>query len=413
MPDQQHAYLNLLLRQGNYSLAIREIRKMLAEDPDDDESHVLLAICMLELDQYDDALKEAQIAIRLNPELAVAFATEARAYFHLDENRQAMASTEEAIRLDPDEAGYYGLLAAIHAHDLRWQESLKAAEIGLTMDPEDAMCLNTRSRALIKLGRDDEAHDGLAAALANDPEDSFTHATVGWATLERGDHRQALQHFHEALRLEPDNEFARQGIINALKAKNFIFRGVLRYYSWMSSLGSRKAWGIIIGLYILNRVVTGMAEKSPDLAPYLRPFNYLYLAFALSTWLLNPIFNALLYLDSFGRLVLTRREKVESAIFSIVAAISLCGFIAYMVVDLQYLFKLMAVPLFIAMCIAAIENENGPTRMRTLIIGASLIAVTGIASLILGAAGSLWSEFTFQWCLLSFIVYEIVIIFRI
>ncbi len=67
--------------------------------------------------------------------------------------------------------------------------------------------------------------------------------------MHQGDHKQALEHFREALRLKPDMEWARNGMVEALKARYFLYRLMLRYYLWMSRFTRRGQWGMIIGLW--------------------------------------------------------------------------------------------------------------------------------------------------------------------
>ena len=40
-----------------------------------------------------------------------------------------------------------------------------------------------------------------------------------WALIEQGEHEQAMEHFREALRLNPQLDWARQGIVEAMKAR--------------------------------------------------------------------------------------------------------------------------------------------------------------------------------------------------
>ncbi|MDB5311521.1 MAG: tetratricopeptide repeat protein [Gemmataceae bacterium] len=46
----------------------------------------------------------------------------------------------------------------------------------------------------------------------------------GWALLHARQPAEALTHFREALRLDPTNEWARDGLIEALKARYWVYR---------------------------------------------------------------------------------------------------------------------------------------------------------------------------------------------
>jgi len=110
------------------------------------------------------------------------------------------------------------------------------------LDPEHAGCLNLRAMAEVKLGRKAQAAATIEAALARDPENAGTHANRGWTYLEESDPGRALEHFREALRLDPENEWAREGMVEALKARHGVYRLVLRCFLWMQKLGESARW---------------------------------------------------------------------------------------------------------------------------------------------------------------------------
>jgi tetratricopeptide (TPR) repeat protein len=166
-------------------------------------------------------------------------------------------------------------------------------------------CTNCRAEALVQLGRRGEAGEALETALAEDPEDSHTHANKGWALLHAGQPKQALEHFKEALRIDPENEWARAGIVEALKARNFLYRWLLAYFLWMSRLSAGMQWGIILGGYFLIRFLGSAARENPALGPYVLPIQIIYMLFAILTWTAPHLFNLLLRLDKYGRYALS------------------------------------------------------------------------------------------------------------
>ena len=302
----------LLYQQSRHELAEAELRQSLASDPDDAYAHSLLALCLAEREKFEDATQEARQAIQLGPDFPFAYYAHSRVLYDRNRYPEARAAIEEAIRLDPEDADYRSLLAGIHFDEKRWPEALNAAEQGLQFDAEHTGCTNLRAMAMVKLGRKAEAGATIDAALAKNPDNALTHANQGWTLLEQGEPRKALEHFREALRLDPENEWARSGIVEALKARNFIYAVMLKYFLWMSKLSGRAQWGIILIGYFGNRMLGAAAISNPALAPWLLPVRILYVAFALMTWLAYPLFNLLLRLNRFGRLALTREQVVAS-----------------------------------------------------------------------------------------------------
>ena len=101
-------------------------------------------------------------------------------------------------------------------------------------------------------------------------------------------------------------------MVEALKARNPIYRPVLRFFLWLGSLEGRSQAWLILGLFFGVRLLRQLARSYPATAPVLYPLIFLYAAFVLLTWIADPLFNLLLRLDRFGRLALSREQIVAS-----------------------------------------------------------------------------------------------------
>ena len=188
--------------------------------------------------RHEEAIREAQTAVHLVPDLPNGYYVLGHVLDDVRRFREAEAAAREAIRLNPEDADYYALLASLRFQQGHWADALGYAEQGLAQEPDNLSCGNLRGMALVQLGRRDEAGMAIQGTLAKDPENAVAHANQGWAMLHRGDHAGALTHFKEALRLKPDMEWARQGILEALRARNPVYRILLNYFLWMSRLSS-------------------------------------------------------------------------------------------------------------------------------------------------------------------------------
>lgn len=295
----------VLFQQHRYHEAEQPLRQALLEDPHNAQAHALLAVSLAEQKRLPEALAEAQQAIQLEPDNGDAHHVLAIVSLAAERAKDARAAAQEAIRLRPDEARYFATLSQIYLQERNWKSALEAAEAGRQLDPDNLNCINLQAMALVKLGRRDEAARVIETALSKDPENAVTHANLGWALLHHNQPQVAMLHFREALRLKPENPWARQGIVEALKARNLFYRFMLRYFLWIGRLSSRAQWGIILGGYLGYRLVASLAASQPGLRPVLYPLMLLYVGFALSTWVAYPVFNLLLRLDHFGRYALS------------------------------------------------------------------------------------------------------------
>lgn len=302
----------LLLEQARYESAESELRQVLTEDPDNARAHAVLALCLIQRKQYDQATREVDVAKGLCPEDPFVFYVESCILTERNCFPEAEAAIQEALGLDPDQTEYFAQLARVQFEQRRWASALAAAEQGLALDAEDVTCTNLRAMALVKLGRRMEAGEAITSALRREPEDADTHANMGWSLLENGQPQEALEHFREALRLNPNSEWARQGIVEAMKARYFVYRLVLGWFLWMLKLSGRAQWGILVGAFVGYQVLRSIARNSPTLAPWITPVLIAYAVFAIMTWVASPLFDLMLRLSRFGRLALSREQIITS-----------------------------------------------------------------------------------------------------
>jgi len=321
----------LLQSQGRLVDAERELRLALSTDPDNAYAHSMLALCLAEQKRFPEASEEATSATGMAPDLSFAHYVRAKVMYDRHRYDDSLEAIGQAIEREPFDPNYHGLQSAIHLEKGQWTLALESAEQGLESDPDHDVCTNLRAMSLVKLGRRDEADATIDGALERNPEDAFAHANHGWAMLNRARHQPALEHFREALRLDPQLEWARAGVVEAMKARNVVYRTLLGYFLWMSRLSNRAQWGVIIGLYVAYQALTMLGNVFPMVAPFTLPVITVYLGFVLMTWLGEPLFNSLLRLDKLGRHALFDDQRRQSDALLLLSAVAVVMLVAQFV----------------------------------------------------------------------------------
>jgi tetratricopeptide (TPR) repeat protein len=301
-----------LLQLGRYPEAERELGQLLANDPRHPLAHALMAHAMLGQLRLNDAEYAAREAVSSAPDEAFAHYAVAAVLRERRRYTEAAAAIEQAVALDPYSADHFALLAQIRCDQHEWSAALSAADQGLEVNPEHAACVNLRAIALVHLGRRAEAASAIGGQLERSPDDAVTHANQGWTYLHQNDPKRALEHFREALRLDPGNNWARSGIVEAMKARNPVYRVMLAYFLWMSRLSGRTQSAIVLGGWFGLQVLRGSARANPALGPYVLPIVVLYGLFVWMTWLANPLFNLMLRLSKYGRHALSPEQTTTS-----------------------------------------------------------------------------------------------------
>jgi hypothetical protein len=97
----------------------------------------------------------------------------------------------------------------------------------------------------------------------------------------------------------------------------------------MSNLTAKYQWGLIIGIYVISRILKGLATSFESLQPILVPILILLTIAAFSTWVIGPISNLFLRLNPYGKYLLDKEEKLSSNFVGISLFICIGGFILY------------------------------------------------------------------------------------
>jgi tetratricopeptide (TPR) repeat protein len=374
----------LLLAQSRPADAERESMLALAQRPDDPHALALLALSRLQQAKREPALEAARQAVGLAPDEPFLHNVHAHVLREMDRRDEALAAVREAIRLDPGDADHFALLASVELGRGKWQPALEAAESALALNPEHVGAANLRAMALVRLGRKAEAMESVDYALDRAPDDAFSHANQGWNQLHRNNPKKAQEHFREALRLDPELEYAREGMLEALKARNPIYRAMLAYFLWMGRQSARFQWAFILGIFFGQRLIGGLAKSMPQMNWFWWPLLGLFYAFVYLSWTAQPMFNLLLCFDRFGRHVLSRDQRLGAACFGTVFAAGL-GCLGWWFAAEDEIVKdltLLGVAVFavISICVAATFARTGRARVI-------LAAATGmLAAFAAGAA---------------------------
>ena len=380
MSQSPHLQRALVLQsQGRHDLAEKELRLHLAEVPTDGFAHAVLALNVVELDRLDEAEEAAREAIGLAPDHAFSHYAMARVLSARNREDEAAVAIHEAIRLEPADADYHGMLAMIEFHRRRWQPSLDAAETGLQFDPEHVNCNNLRAMALVKLGRKAEAGATIDSTLSRDPDNAVSHANKGWTLLEQGKRKEAMGHFRESLRLDPTSDWARAGLVEAIKAGNPIYALLLKYFLWMAKLSGRAQWGILLGGYFGNRMLGEMSRSNPSWSPWIDPIRVAYVAFALLTWLAQPLFNLMLFLHPQGRHALSKDQREQASWIGLILGLALAALTMWFFrgKKIEFILTALVLGLLAIPTMAIFVCSRGWPRM-TMVAITAVLATTGL-----------------------------------
>jgi Flp pilus assembly protein TadD len=111
--------------QGDPAGAIPPLERAIALYPDSSDAHDALAVVLVGLERYDEALDHALRAQELDPEDAKIANNLGITYLMSGDMMRAEAATREAITLDPENATYHNNLGIALGRQSRYDEALR------------------------------------------------------------------------------------------------------------------------------------------------------------------------------------------------------------------------------------------------------------------------------------------------
>ena len=166
-------------------------------------------------------------------------------------------------------------------------------------------------------------------------------------------------------------------MVEALKARYLVYRLMLRWFLFMSRLGRKWQWGIVLLLYFGTRAIFQTADKNPELGPVLWPIYGILVGFAVMTWLAGPLFNLMLRLNRYGKHMLTRDQKRGANAVGLSLLFSLAA-LAYGLLDHNELALLVALSGGVYMLVLSAlfqAPKGGPRYLMT----AAALFLAGVA----------------------------------
>jgi len=156
--------------------------------------------------QFDEAQKEFEAAIRLDPKNFDAYYFYARACFQQGNLELAGHLFEKASEISPDDYQAPALLGMVLVAQGRKAEAqsaygrgLRAAERHLELHPDDARALYMGANALCQLGERERSLEWARLALAIDPDDAGILYNVACVYALQGKVEEAIDCLDKAM----------------------------------------------------------------------------------------------------------------------------------------------------------------------------------------------------------------------
>jgi Flp pilus assembly protein TadD len=194
----------LSLREGDVKQAIRHFQKAISQrEGDDISSYINLAGAYDYGDQFPEALRQYQKALRLKQEAAEPLVGVSDLYRRYGRFRDSIERLEQAIKVEPSNAYLRIKLAETLRDAGEKKRALTAAQQAVIANPEESFYHYWIGDLLIQMGRYEEALESLRAAIELSPGDDFLYLRASVAFWREGRKQEAIKAIRLASDLDP------------------------------------------------------------------------------------------------------------------------------------------------------------------------------------------------------------------
>lgn len=204
------------LTEGDFETAIKHFRKAIEQrDPNDITSRLDLGGAFEYGDQYPQAMRQYEKALRLKAEAAEPLVGISDLYRRYGRFKDAVVSLEHAIEREPGNAFYHQKLAETLREAGERKRALSAAQMAVLAKPDEAFYHYWIGDLLTEMGQYDDALESLRAAIELSPGDDFLYLRAAVAFWRADRKPEALKAVRLASDLDP-NKHLYHGLIGIL-----------------------------------------------------------------------------------------------------------------------------------------------------------------------------------------------------
>ena len=207
------------LREGNFTLALKELLKAESLNPDDPYLQNDIGLTYYGMRKYDKAIRHYKKALDLKSDYAPAMNNLGNAYLAQQRWDSAVEYYEKALESVLYATPHFPLsnLGAVYYEKKEYRRSEKYYLEALELQSDFVQALRGLARTYMAIGRFDDAIFRLKKAVRIQPEVALLHLELGNAYRMAGYRRDARDAYQQAIRLAPETAVADEAKIGLNK----------------------------------------------------------------------------------------------------------------------------------------------------------------------------------------------------
>lgn len=196
----------MLFESQKYYETEKEMRKAVANFPDDFVLNIYLGLSLSQQTKHEEAIPYLKKSVGLQPNDLTALSAYGFSLFQLNREDEALTYLEKAYEIAPENMTILGMLGLIYDNKELTEKSDAIYEKALAVDSTDISILNNYAYSLSERGiRLNEALEMVKKSVEADPENSSYLDTIGWVYYQLGEYEKAKSYIEKAIQSDAGN----------------------------------------------------------------------------------------------------------------------------------------------------------------------------------------------------------------
>lgn len=194
-------------QMGEFYSAIADLRKYIASQPKCAEAYFYSAMSKTALKNYEDAVKDFNLAIRYDRDNTNYYLFRARTNLALEDYRKVASDYRKIVEIKKENATTEDHLRVAQAEVLNDNDSeaLLYYDIIISKDKLNDSVYLDRARLFEKMGRHYDSINDYTTVLRLNPDQKVVYKERGLLFVDTKSYRKGILDLNEALKLEPNN----------------------------------------------------------------------------------------------------------------------------------------------------------------------------------------------------------------
>jgi len=189
--------------QKKWNEAEQSFREAIKRDEGNANYHAWLARTLSAMEKDTLALEEVNVALKLNPQCAMAYFVCGRVHGEKKEWDKAIQNYTYAIEFDSQLVIAYINRGNVFSNKKEWDKAIQDFTRAIELDPKNAYAYNNRSWVFYNKKEWDNAIQDYTRAIELDPKDADAYNNRGYAFTQKQESDKAIQDYTRAIELNP------------------------------------------------------------------------------------------------------------------------------------------------------------------------------------------------------------------